>query len=363
MDDAHGESNTGFASQGLFAPKSQAAMSLIPRSTEVSAKDDVEADITSPTTKLLEIAQAASGSVVQIPADLLVSLLTSIDGLQKQVSMQQVDIMRLGEGNIKLQDDVHGAKGNASALQTYSEIQFSLFPRLPLEIRRMIWDAAASAPRVIPIKFVGDHDIYDYDSVSIIAIGPQHPLLQVSIEARTEALKVQRPLSRKGPTIWANSSVDTIWIPYLDDTFEILDLYADYTKPVPKIASVALHHQYWQDREEPGEEGFFYMINDISKLGTRELILVIGDDEPPSSTNAVIVEPQRGPTKLLSDSWWAEFRSSRVDERTKLAFDENLKWKTLEEEAMNFLRDFQANRAARRKEFLESMFKSNGLRD
>jgi hypothetical protein len=344
--------NTKFSNAESGIPKSQAGISGTLQRKEVFTEVDVESEIISPNAKLLKFAQAASSSVVQIPADLLASLFTSIDDLKNDCQ--------------HLRNQVHNLTADVSNLQACAGMQFSLFPKLPLELRRMIWHAAAAAPRVISIKWVGDYNDPDNEPGEIVPAGPLNPLLLVSKEARTEVLKVQRPLpqlrlskEQLTPQVITNSGVDTVWISGLEDTYAILYGWSMFAAEVPDIAKVALNHQFWQARENSlARNDFYYMMSDLEDYGTTELILVVGDSEPHSSPNIVFVEPQRRPSELLSEQWWAQFHSTRTLERSKFTFDDSLSWKMLEEEAMNFLRDDQAERTERRKAFIEGMSKS-----
>jgi hypothetical protein len=194
------------------------------------------------------------------------------------------------------------------------------------------------------------------------------------MEARTEALKVQHPLrelqhheGRQAPQIFTNPDADTVWIAHTNlwSTNKVLEICAEISiNSDPKIATIAFDLQYWQDRENSEEwESFYYMMDDLEDFGTKELILSVGDRQPRHFTDVVFIEPRFRPSESLSAAWWDKFRNSRTSERSKLTFDESLSWKVLEEEAMQFVRDFQADRAGKTKEFLDRMYKSYSPKD
>jgi hypothetical protein len=101
------------------------------------------------------------------------------------------------------------------------------------------------------------------------------------------------------------------------------------------------------------------MMGYFEEFGTKELILVVGDNQPSSSADIVFVPPRGTPAEVLSDVWWNRFCKPRTAERSKFVFDDSLSWQMLEEEAMHFLRDYQSARAEARQKLSEGMFKSH----
>ncbi len=91
------------------------------------------------TNQLLRLVPAASGTIVQIPANLLTSLLQSLTGLQSSVAGLQSTVTNQNKEIQGLQQELTIVKGNVQKLQIHSDIEFALFPKLPLEIQRMVW--------------------------------------------------------------------------------------------------------------------------------------------------------------------------------------------------------------------------------
>jgi len=330
-------------------------MSGIIRANEVSTRDDVEAEIVGSTAKLLKKVQAASSPIVRIRAALLVSLLTSMEGLKKEVALLRNNTIALEKMNAKLRNGVRGTRKKALALQGDSGMQFSLFPKLPQEIRRMIWSTAAAVPRVVPVQFVGDDEFLG----EAVPIAPPHPLLLVSTEARNEALGVQHPLplynhGQECARIFMNSGVDTIWIDNIRDVSSVIDAFggtfARTPAVTPEITKVAFNVLYWTRRAITQElESFYTMMNNLATFGCRDIILVISDYRPNRFTDAVFVEPRCRPSKFLPHRTVGGVRVAQDD----------VSWEMQEEQEMRFLHHFQDTRAAERKQFRQRMFISN----
>jgi hypothetical protein len=83
--------------------------------------------------------------------------------------------------------------------------EFTLFPKLPLEMRRKIWQAALSDPQVIEFDPSGWHKSTWRQ--------PNPTILCVSKESRTEALRIIRLAFHVGPrAVYINPAIDTLLV-------------------------------------------------------------------------------------------------------------------------------------------------------
>ncbi len=103
------------------------------------------------TEKLLQLAQAASASVIQIPDDVLTSLSQTLGGLQSSITTLQSSVIELKKENIGLQQIIRRVDKNVGLL-VHDGSAFYLFAKLPLEIQRMIWRHSANFPQVIAAR-------------------------------------------------------------------------------------------------------------------------------------------------------------------------------------------------------------------
>jgi hypothetical protein len=108
--------------------------------------------------KLLQLAQAASDSIVQIPADLLTSLLQSLGRLQSSITTLHNTVTDLQSSVIELKKESRGLQQIISSVDKNVQLlihhggKFYLFAKLPLEIQRMIWRHSANFPQVIAVR-------------------------------------------------------------------------------------------------------------------------------------------------------------------------------------------------------------------
>jgi cell division protein FtsB len=159
-------------------------------SREITIPDPVqeEAEHQNPSTDtLLQLTQAASGSIIQIPADVLTSLLQSLHGLQSSIA-------ELKNENQGLQQALSSVETNVQKLQVHSGMQFALFPKLPLEIQRTIWGHTANDPKIIAVKRFDLGNGRTLSDNYLAPVLPPYPQLRVCKEARREFLKTALPL-------------------------------------------------------------------------------------------------------------------------------------------------------------------------
>ena len=88
------------------------------------------------------------------------------------------------------------------------------FPQMPPELRNMVWQFAANEPRVMQVRYE------DGDLRITKQLAPNLPILEVSHEARTYALKVLKTIvtddNGKG-LIYCHPNIDTLWFSTMKD--------------------------------------------------------------------------------------------------------------------------------------------------
>jgi peptidoglycan hydrolase CwlO-like protein len=92
--------------------------------------------------KLFQLAQAASDSIIQIPADVLTSLLHTLGGLQSSITTLHNTVTDLKSSIIELKKENRGLQQIISSVDKNVQLlkhnsgEFYLFAKLPLEIQR-----------------------------------------------------------------------------------------------------------------------------------------------------------------------------------------------------------------------------------
>jgi hypothetical protein len=326
--------------------------------TSDNVQDESQHQINS-TGKLLQLAQAASGSIMQIPADILTSLLHTLNSLQNSV-------LELKQENRGLQQALSSVEKNVLTLQIYSGMEFgmefTLFPKLPLEIQRMIWRHSANIPQVIGIKgIVLNGDPYIAPTMS------HCQQLRVCKEARNEVSKMKFPLEftpdflprdeSDVPKIFVNPSTDTLWL-----TTPVIDLdYGSFKINLPYIFSrwfcfgncpdqrkvqfkkLALPYKYWWEMLGLGR---LEIMDALYSLGVEEVILVVGDDSTSEDPNIVFIKPRGEPKPAIANEFF-----------TVMGWRERITWEDMADASVQYLKNFQAQDAADRKKYLLGKFK------
>jgi hypothetical protein len=143
---------------------------------------------------LLQIANAPSGSLIQVPADVLATLLTSLEDLKKEVTL--------------IRHTVTIQETRVAAVESAIGVEFTLFPKLPFELRRIIWNLAFDVPHIVGITWNLDEKEY---ADNLIPVGPYSPLLWVSRESRHETQKRSFSLDWNG-RVHTNPATDIVWM-------------------------------------------------------------------------------------------------------------------------------------------------------
>jgi hypothetical protein len=321
------------------------------------------------TNQLLQFAQAAPVSIIQIPADVFTSLLQSLNGLQSSIADLKNENRELKHCHKAFQSSISNrnsevrelreaqsqANHNVQKLQLHSGMDFALFPKLPPETQRIIWGHCANISRVVGVKAIVDMRSGEW---VLVPTTLRCQLFAVCKEARSEASKIILPLeifcvhgleNMNVPEIFLNPAIDIVWLttrlqnsPYTG--VEDLVMYRIEGKPHQKLATkVALPYDCWHEMMATDNLG---IMGRLQILGTEEVILVVGDDSASKSPDIVFVEPK----KTLKS------RSEFLEEIGFL--NDDITWEEKNEAEMKFLTTFQAERAVARHQYFLSKSRS-----
>jgi hypothetical protein len=238
-------------------------------------------------------------------------------------------------------------------------MDFALFPKLALEIQRMIWRHCANISRVVGIK--RSRDISGFWGLVPTTLRCQ--LFAVCKEARSEASKIILPLegyyhtpgpeNANVPEVFLNSATDIVWVwtSWLQlgsayDVVEELVMCRIEGKPHQKVtAKVALPYDCWHEKMFDDKVN---TMGDLQFLGMEEVILVVGDDSASKSPDIVFDEPKETPKSTLGSEFLEE-----ID-----FLNDDITWEEMNEAAMKFLTAFQAQRAVARHQYFLSKSRS-----
>jgi hypothetical protein len=192
-----------------------------------------------------------------------------------------------------------------TAIEHFIGLEFTLFSRLPPELKTMIWKFAPYVPRIVAIKREGENSLDNDPPILFFPMSPPSPLLLTSKESRAEALKVLRPLTKhlyrpKAP-ILTNPLVDTVWI--LGGNVSGLQCYEDiadalmslHLTPSQSLPRLAVPYQFWKAVEDSEESTTVDFLRTFQDDGTVSLILVVGDEKLSKCQNVRFRDPLEEP--------------------------------------------------------------------
>jgi hypothetical protein len=265
-------------------------------------------------------------NLIQVPAELLNSLLTSVEGLHKDVS-------RLRQDNESLACQVRH-------LQRRWGSKFPKFPKLPAEIRTMIWKLALVAPQ---IHIMGKKAASRSKINAVMESCREARNLGLSLELfyfQVGGNKKARPLAKN----YLNYDADIIWIPDGDWPGDI-DIFCSCCKSLlveqglsriieqqnwpdceheHRLGALALSYENWNEatpREGEGEEGWWKpgSMETVWLYGNvREVLIVVNGKEAAANRHrdVVFAEPSM-------ESWRIIPGQSAVNpgDRTKISWE------------------------------------------
>jgi hypothetical protein len=271
------------------------------------------------------MAQPTSAQMVQVPSDLLQSLITSISDLRGGVTQLRKENK---DAISAIQEKLDALTSSATSPSKVETGAFTLFPKLPIEIRNIIWDMALKVPRVVGAKIVvrdrGDK------KEALTPTAPTSAILSVNMEARSRAKKVLMCLTEgeqrsqdRVPLLYLNPHIDTLWVV----NFNLLRFRDKrITQSVfgqSKIHKLAIPVSTWEGMysTNDNEDEIIEFVIRCHDTGIQEVILIVGDEDSAECSDAVLVEPREIPEFFLEEEWIQEIKAIYGD-----PYDELLPW-------------------------------------
>ncbi|KAH7418053.1 hypothetical protein BKA64DRAFT_635205 [Cadophora sp. MPI-SDFR-AT-0126] len=215
-----------------------------------------------------------------------------------------------------------GSTSSVTATAT-PPVKFTLFPKLPIELRRKVWRKAIT-PRII---FILEDDSVEGVIWKAITSGTI-ALLSVNTESRSEALTMYetpfnpcrisgQEAARRGPC-YVNFAHDLIYINYLHFSFGFNIIFVDDMLPQGQFMNLALDID---SLERLQEELPFFRDNvysdplevcgwtwDQCKLRfVKELVVVVGHMQDPNNSKKIILSEETSGIESVKKSTEAAF--------------------------------------------------------
>ncbi|KAH7312828.1 hypothetical protein BKA65DRAFT_558043 [Rhexocercosporidium sp. MPI-PUGE-AT-0058] len=250
--------------------------------------------------QLVKTAQDHGLSTVAVSCDMMALMTRALEALEKKVDFLANSNFN---GLVKsLRIDYRSPSVSGALLES-----FTLFPKLPLEIRRMIWQKILFKARTItadilipPAGLKGNFS------------RPRAILTAVYQESRAEALRVQQQLNKGqigSELVFMNAKVDIVWISSLAisdcEWVAVFDGFSRILLPkcIPKFA---LTLDVWT-RLMCGGALRPRFLDAVAKFNTEEIVVVVGSCAAFGSPDLELIKPRQTAPRLLHTNFISRF--------------------------------------------------------
>ncbi|PVH84947.1 hypothetical protein DL98DRAFT_651251 [Cadophora sp. DSE1049] len=222
-----------------------------------------------------------------------------------------------------------GAASYPSTTIAVPQVNFTLFPKLPLELQRKIWREAIT-PRIIYILKDDSAERLTWKAITSSTIA----LLSVNAESRSEALKMyEKPFNKHGipgqesdchGPCYVNFAQDLIYINFIHLNFCFNMIFVDGMLPQDRFMNVALDMTSLEcvkdellyivhDKENPSPLGTCVWTWDKCKLRLiKELVVVVGHIQDRNNPKKILLSEKTSratPVKKSTEAAFAEFKT------------------------------------------------------
>ena len=290
------------------------------------------------------------------------SLAASIEELRR-------DVKQLRNDNVSLAAEVEVLKVNSGS-------GFHRFPKLPIELRNMIWTAALTAPQI----HIFTQELMSRSNVNTV--------MQSCREARLRGIRLQLPYFQRGhddadpigtpPPIksYVNLDVDTLWLAETGLGLPDLEVFSpectlgpilpDFNlsvrrPPQHQLKRLALPFTKWKDPDEGRRTWNSLAVAGSTDIlrgwnGIEELLIVVGSEATIAAAltqrDAVFKEPHRRPQVMLRDFGFTEEKPDGLDLEMDIR-DLWYSWDLMALRLEKILHHFKKRRAEARKHEME----------
>ncbi|KAH9215235.1 hypothetical protein DL95DRAFT_501109 [Leptodontidium sp. 2 PMI_412] len=329
--------------------------------TNVSADASTGVSVDLSAEALSQLATAAGDGPVQISGTMLAALLANIISLQGEVGGLQKELGGLKFVLEVAKIDFPDVNTNLQDLQYGSGRRFTLFPKLPVELRTMVWNFAIFAPRVLGVKR-NDYN-KDGDTEFEPSTGP-NVLRYINTESRKAAMEVQKVIIDQNLVgevgLFFNPLVDIVWFHHptefdindptawgIDSIYRISDWGKDDDNEGydgPEIPRFAVGVGCWE-ASFSDFEGRFFLCDRLGRWGfsVKEAFVIVGKvSAPRNSPDLILIEPRQSVKDLLS-TYLVRYIAENLGHGE--AYIESMSWKELGEAEMGLVNRLKITRA------------------
>lgn len=302
---------------------------------------------------ILRLVQAASGPRMEISVAQVEMLLASVATFRSQADTLKASRLDLVNATTELRAIAQKFGLGCST--------FSLFPKLPLELRTMIWKLALFNPQVHGF-FI--HRLANGCSKTITRTTPTSSLLSTCQESRIQAVRVKKQFllccdpwkntlkafshPKTDITLFMVNAV-TNMIYVLSQLVHSVDLLGD-SPSLSRIAFQAkLRYDIFDDMHEIAPLRTFLSAAETCKI--EEIIFVFGIDSVCQSLDVVLISPTKTPKDLLSLS---QIEAMSMD--WKLTGTHDLTWEMMEKYDRKLLEDLKNEYILRKEEMTRGIY-------
>lgn len=241
---------------------------------------------------------------VQVSVDHLTFLINSIETLRKEVAQLRQERTEDKKNIIFLRKELESLKPPQGRV-------FTLFPKLPKEIRLMIWDIILWTPQVIGVRqYFKAQGTLEETQMILSPTGPHTLLRRVNKEARNQAKKINTCsslcINHISRGLFANPEIDTFWIIDFDHISPAnpqgMKFPWEHNHQIRKLAIPfdAFKHEFMEDDEDMIGRFGMNMLTFLWKHGVQELIVIFQGDAAAYHTDVVFVTPTASPFKYFA---------------------------------------------------------------
>lgn len=305
------------------------------------------------------------GATITVPAELLSSLLSTVESMKKEMSLINTSLATLEGKNNMLAANSATMEGQIKALSTklaLSEQEFRMLARnsgaafffffkLPPELQLIVWKWALLVPRVVGLGWEEvDEDGWPpgLENQFLRPTALTQPLNTIAgvcklartaaMECQTVRLKYDQAFvsrdwdSEKVRVLACHTAADIFWYEGgidFDPAFgkhALLHFLATLRNMGARSKTFALPLEEWEDM---CRSQLIEFLNELVPMGVEEIIVVVGGDRCIKSNDIVFVEPgsDRQPYRVLSSNFLSLRRTDGV------FFD----WPTLDDPALDLV--------------------------